>query len=646
MRKLFLLLFCMVGIVSHAVTRTQDGQLLRDSIFTVYRSISADTARIQYLRDEFALHLDEEWSLELLDSALTSAIRIGDGENEVALRYAYFRYYTFRLDRVGMERSFALLKEACYRFNRYDDYFSAWHLILQLKGTEGNTEYAILESRKMREEAIRLKVSRGVFLSYISEGKSYVFARKPEKSIELYRKALETSRLSVEDKLMAHGSMASSYYFLNRFKEAASELKIRRGLIDDVVGKNPKMLDEYRKVILEIELMYCKLYLAEEDVDKLRVHLNEAAKYYSDVDFSSLAISYHFSWAGYYYLVKDWDKCFPQFELTLSDFKGAQPMYEADIRRIMGDAYMDAGRYREAAGTYKAVVLKTDSINKATLRMNEEAVQANYRIKKALLEKEITETRFWQLAVGAVALYLVLMVGVVIRFSWVRRELVKSEKEMRESYALAEAADKMKEVFLRNITNEIRGPLNAVVGLSDVLCQQDDLTAEEQQEYSTIIRQNAEKLIELIFNILDLSRLESGMMKFNVQEYDMVQLCKDVKLRIEMQEGNTVKLNFKTELESLPVQVDTARFMKLLSSLLMQPEGVGEPCEVEYTLLREGGSLKIVVTNSTLLQAVADERELEIQHTINRLYLEAFKGSYQLSEEDGKTLVIITYPIN
>ena len=88
---------------------------------------------------------------------------------------------------------------------------------------------------------------------------------------------------------------------------------------------------------------------------------------------------------------------------------------------------------------------------------------------------------------------------------------------------------------------------------------------EQQQEYATIIRQNSEQLINLIFNILDLSRLESGMMKFNVQEYDMVQLCKDAKMRVELEEGNSVQLDFLTDLNTLLVQVDTARFLKLLS---------------------------------------------------------------------------------
>jgi hypothetical protein len=86
--------------------------------------------------------------------------------------------------------------------------------------------------------------------------------------------------------------------------------------------------------------------------------------------------------------------------------------------------------------------------------------------------------------------------------------------------------------------------------------------------------------------------------------------------------------------------------MKLLSSVLMSPKGRREPYAVQYMLdYKSIDELRIVVTNSPLLMDVENEREREIQHAINRLYLEAFQGSYQLCEEDGKQLIIITYPI-
>ncbi|WP_195667509.1 tetratricopeptide repeat-containing sensor histidine kinase [Bacteroides intestinalis] len=645
MRKLILILLCAVSSLSLAATQDLDDRHLRDSIFRIYHSMPVDTARIQFLKDVFVRNIDKDWSAELLDSALVSAISMKDVESELALRYEYFRYYTFRLDGENMDKALALLKEVCYRSKIYENYFLALHYILQLKGTKGDTESAILESQQMREEAIRLKDNRGIFLSYVTEGKSYLFARNIEKAIELYNKAAELPSLSVEDELMIHQYLASAYYLVGKLPETITQLEAQRKVVDGIISENPALLEPYKHTLMEIELMYCKIYLATEEVLNLKKHLDEATKFYNDDYFSSTKIAYNFSWAGYYYLTKNWDKCFPQFELTLSLFKGTQPMYEVDMRRIMGDAYADAGRYQEAAETYRTAVLKCDSVNKATLRMNEETVQANYRIQKALLEKEIGAKRFWQIAVGGASLFVILLVWGVWRVSRIYRELAKSEREMRESYAVVQAADKMKEVFLHNITKEISVPLHSVVTLSDYLCQRNDLSMEMQQEYSAVIRRNAEKLIDLIFNILDLSRLESGMMKFNVQEYDMVQLCTDAKMRVELQEVS-VQVDFFTHLHALPVQVDTARFMKLLSSVLMSPKGSREPYEVQYTLDYESESeLKIVVTNSPLFMDADNKREREIQHAINRLYLETFQGDYQLCKEDGKLLIIITYPI-
>lgn len=645
MKKLIILLLCAVSSLSLAATQDLDDRHLRDSIFRIYQSMPVDIARTQFLKDAFVRNIDKDWSAELLDSALAFVVGMKDVESELALRYEYFRYYTFRLDGENMDKALALLKEVCYRSKIYENYFLALHYILQLKGTKGDTESAILESQQMREEAIRLKDNRGIFLSYITEGKSYLFARNIEKAIELYNKAAELTPLSAEDEFMAHQYLASAYYLLGKLPETITQLEAQRKVVDGIISENPALLESYKHTLMEIELMYCKIYLATEEIPNLKKHLDEAAKFYNDDYFSSTKIAYNFSWAGYYYLTKNWDKCFPQFELTLSLFKGTQPMYEVDLRRIMGDAYVDAGRYQEAAETYRTAVLKCDSVNKATLRMNEETVQANYRIQKALLEKEIGAKRFWQIAVGGASLFVILLVWGVWRVSRIYRELAKSEHEMRESYAVVQAADKMKEVFLHNITKEISVPLHSVVTLSDYLCQRNDLSMEMQQEYSAVIRRNAEKLIDLIFNILDLSRLESGMMKFNVQEYDMVQLCTDAKMRVELQEVS-VQVDFFTHLHTLPVQVDTARFMKLLSSVLMSPKGSREPYEVQYTLdCTSESELKIVVTNSPLFMDADNEREREIQHAINRLYLETFQGGYQLCEEDGKQLIIITYPI-
>lgn len=219
MKKLILLLLCAVSSFSLAATQASDGSNLRDSIFWIYWSMPADTARTQFLKDLFVHNIDKDWSAELLDSALASAISMKDVESELALRYEYFRYYTFRLDGENMDKALVLLKEVCYRSKIYDNYFSALHYMLQLKGSKGDTESAILESQKMCEEAIRLKDSRGIFLSYVTEGKAYVFARNYEKAIECYKKAAELTSLSTEDELMVHQYLTSAYYLFNKHPE-------------------------------------------------------------------------------------------------------------------------------------------------------------------------------------------------------------------------------------------------------------------------------------------------------------------------------------------------------------------------------------------------------------------------------------------
>ena len=81
-------------------------------------------------------------------------------------------------------------------------------------------------------------------------------------------------------------------------------------------------------------------------------------------------------------------------------------------------------------------------------------------------------------------------------------------KELIEAKRKAEEADRMKSVFLANMSHEIRTPLNAIVGFSEIVAFTED--PEEKEEYIGIIRKNSNLLLQLIDDILDLSRIESG----------------------------------------------------------------------------------------------------------------------------------------
>lgn len=620
---------------------------LRDSIFFIYHSMSEDTARrVKFMRDMLQKNIGEKWSVELLDSALVLAVDSQYREEEVGIRYDYYRHYKYQVDTARMNQAFNTLRTVSRKYKIYDLYFTAWGDILQFSTVRGDTEYVLLEAGRMEEEARKLNNVTGIYNSVLTTARALRASKQEDEAVKRYREALEIPYLPKVDKATVYNEVATIYQLRGEYDNMLSELNMERDMMEQVLKESPEKADSYRDKMLDMELSYCAVYLDNADLGNLLKHLQQARKYYSSNTLFSYKIKYRIMWGGYYCLNGDWDKSFNEYDTALASFDGTQPLYKMSVFIIKGNALEIAGRYREAAENYLRGAIEMDSLNRDVLRLHEEAHQVNYLIRQALLEQAVAERHYNLLLVGLIVLVIALLVTLLVRGLHVNRMLLSSEKETREALETVEAANKMKEVFLRNITYQIREPLNMVVGFSEVLSTEKGLSQEQMEEYAALVKKSAGQLSQLIFDVLDLSRLESGMMKFSVAECDAVQLCRDAKMMVEMQEGNAVHLQFDTELEVLMIQADSGRFMKLLSSVLSASEEYQGIAWVDYTLTREDEFMKLVVHGSPLLKATEEEQQLcQIQHDINRLYLETFKGSYQIEVENGKKVIVITYPI-
>lgn len=128
-------------------------------------------------------------------------------------------------------------------------------------------------------------------------------------------------------------------------------------------------------------------------------------------------------------------------------------------------------------------------------------------------------------------------------------ELKETEKRLIEAKEKAEISDRLKSAFLANMSHEIRTPLNAIVGFSDLLAESED--PEERNTYRNIVQENNELLLQLISDILDLSKIEAGTFDFVNDDINIKQLCKEILRSFSMKiKENEIKLYFD---ENLPV---------------------------------------------------------------------------------------------
>lgn len=646
MKNIIFFFLFLTGIATSIKSQASEpvNKRVRDSIFHKVDSIPEDSIRSQYLRHAFQQYIGQESATEYLDSALALCIRKKMQSEELWVLFDYCRQYEYRAELSNEEQMLEKLKDASYRYKDYSFYYTMWLSVLQAHCAQGNTEYAIMQAKEMKAEAIRLDYQTGIFIATLALAQAYDFTGQNKEAITTYQQALRESPKANDSALkMIYGNLAKNYQKLKMFPQALDALQHQLEVVKRVT-KDIILSDLYKTTFLEIEISFCNIYMQTEDKKNLIIHLKNAQQYYNKNIYHGTYIDYHALWGSYYKLAKEWDKCFYEFDLALSACRGIDPFNENKVLKMQAASLMEAGYYKKAAEAYKKAAIRGDSLNLNILQRHKEAHQANYKIQKALLEKEQLTRRYRYIQVSAVTIILMILIFVIIRTYLIRQQLQHSEDETRRAFETIKAADKMKECFLHNITYEIRIPLNTVVGFSELLSSENDLTDEDITEYSAAVKNNSTKLLALINNILDLSRLEAGMMKFNIQENDIVQLCQDARMMVKMETPNAKELVFNTELESINLAIDSKWFLKLLISLLTVPKDYkGKTCEIEYTLSKENENLKIVIKNSPLYLFGEDEQEQHILHDINRLYIETFKGSYQV---ENKTLVTIVYPIS
>ncbi|MFA6873143.1 MAG: PAS domain-containing sensor histidine kinase, partial [Bacteroidaceae bacterium] len=159
--------------------------------------------------------------------------------------------------------------------------------------------------------------------------------------------------------------------------------------------------------------------------------------------------------------------------------------------------------------------------------------------------------------------------GQILSYAGLSRDNTKWHAMMDDLNALrekAEESNRLKSAFLANMSHEIRTPLNAIVGFSSLISSAE--TEEECKLFEENINCNAELLLSLVSDILDISKIESGNMHFHYAPFDLCEMCKSVYYQFSLRMKEEVELRYSPVVDYFEVNSDMSRLMQVLTNFV------------------------------------------------------------------------------
>lgn len=629
----------------HANTQTET-----DSLYRVAQSLPHDSTRLEMFKR--LAQIEQLTPRCITFSGLLreeATLQKNDRYNAIAA-YLHTVYYYNQNNRDSVKKWLDTMEPYARKSQTWDLYFDALRFQIDLCTYEEQYELAINEANLMYERAQKVNCARGLIGAKQCLGNVYISTERWDEGMKAleaaYQLSLQTDnavvRISILCQLISITKDQKNNQLLSEYLAKLKET------LHHHTSTNPMLKEAFYDVYLFCEVYYTYYYLYAGQPEQAHKNLVNAGKFLNGNTFFLYRVLYYDAYAAYFRACKAYDWALAKIDSTIillqEDFNSNyihQKLTKADL-------LAEAGRSAEAIPLYIETLHLKDSIETTVLDKQMQQIKAKYNIDKVALEEERLKSYIQLGTLIVVVIILIILVAFMLRISHVRKALERSEKETRETTRMAEEANEMKNRFLSNISYHIRIPLNGVVGFSQLIASEPNMPDKLRKEYSSIIQKNSEELMRLVNDVLDLSRLEAGMMKFNIQEYGLAELCNEATYMARMHSEGCTVIRLENEIDTdLNIRVDTVRFTQALLSALTYPQKYKEKREIDFkvTLDTEKNFINFRITNSPLADERFTSQEVCIRHEINRLLFEYFGGSYKVqTNPDGKPTILFTFP--
>lgn len=266
---------------------------------------------------------------------------------------------------------------------------------------------------------------------------------------------------------------------------------------------------------------------------------------------------------------------------------------KADLLVKMGNKEEAYGQYGKVFSYIKTSFEKNypEEIDRLCTRFQDD--QLAYQNER----DRIVSMRFYLAGIIVSVLFLIFLL--VLGWKKIFR-LKRSQMRQEAMKEKAVQAIQRKNMFLSNMSHEVRTPLNAIVGFSAVLTDEDEsFDDESRREFSEIIKVNSFQLLKLINDILDFSDFENDNITFNIRTHDAVKLCNEVVETVMASRKLEVEMRFDTDLSVLMLDTDDARLRQVLINLLVNAAKFTEQGSIVLELkMADAGTALFSVTDT------------------------------------------------
>jgi hypothetical protein len=228
-------------------------------------------------------------------------------------------------------------------------------------------------------------------------------------------------------------------------------------------------------------------------------------------------------------------------------------------------------------------------------------------------------------------------------------------QELIQSKEHAEESDRLKSAFLANMSHEIRTPMNGILGFAELL-KEPGLTGEQQQEYIRIIGKSGARMLNIINDIVDISKIEANLMHVDIKETDINEKIEFIYIFFKPQvEEKGMQLFFKNTLPSkeATIRTDNEKVYSILTNLVKNAIKYSKEGAIEFGYLKKGETLEFYVTDTGIgipkdRQSAIFERFIQadisdkmarqgagLGLSISKAYVEMLGGKIWVESEEG-----------